>query len=138
MPASNENTLLIELMLTSERSLTASDDGGFSAAVVSDGGLAVVVYDCTELVEQTMESWAAQLGMRMVKRSRDPRGLHLAYSSNDPPGNFILDYGLVGEPSEAHIGFWFRSLTNVRFSGEDAGLQPLARRLLKAIQCVPQ
>ena len=132
-----KKTKLIEIGLTTDRSKTISDDGAFSAEILSKSGLATIIYNCQENVEKVVKQWAKKQHVRLVEKRSELEKLHLAYASNEPPGYFVLDYKVSSEPDEVKITFWFRTLSNVRLSGDQMGLEPLGEQLLQAIQCVP-
>ena len=136
-PSSGTTTKLIELGLTTDRSKIISDDGAFSAEILAKSGVSTVIYNCQENVEKVVKQWAKKHHVRLVEKRSGLEDLHLAYASNEPPGYFILNYEISTELDEVKITFWFRTLSNVRLSGDQMGLEPLGEQLLQAIQCVP-
>lgn len=132
---------LIELGLTTSREKGKTAEGAFSASVLAKSGLVPALYNCQKNVEATVGAWADKNGLKLIEKKSGLAELRLAYSSKSPPGNFLLDYSVSPNAqavTEASITLSFRSLSNVRLSGDDVGLEPLGQRLLQAIQCVPR
>jgi len=132
-----ENTL-IEIGLTIDRQKQASEDGAFTAEVMAHSGLVSALYNCQEKVVKIMNDWRKKYKIRLEEKLSTPGNLHLAFESSSPAGYFILDYTVSSSLDKAKIAFSFRSLANVRLSGDQVGLEPLGQDLLEAIQCVPR
>lgn len=140
-PTKSADASLIELGLTTRQSKTASGSGGFKATVFAKSGLVSALYDCRSAVEKTAREWAEKQAVRLAERKEEPQRLNLTYSSNIPPGFFVLDYRV--SPSrmaveDIRLSFLFRTLANVELPGDEVGLNALGFDLFKAAQCVPE
>jgi hypothetical protein len=133
----NDTIRLIEIGLTTDRSNTESADGAFSAEILAKSGVTAAIYNCQISVEEVVKLWAKKNHVKLLEKKSDSRSLHLLYSSKKPSGYFILDYKVTSELSKVKISFWFRTLSNVKLSGDQMGLEPLGEKLLQAIQCAP-
>jgi hypothetical protein len=121
-PTEESRQLLFHIKLSTDPSETKGP-GGFEGVVYWHERAVSTLYPCRDEVERVAMAWAEQEKVTVTKRrpGNDGRQLQLEFTSEAPAGSFFLTY---------------RTLTNIRLSGDHAGLRPLGLRLQQALQCV--
>lgn len=132
-----KSTRLIQVGLTTDRSVTHSADGAFTADVMAKSGLVTFLYPCHKNIARTISRWTEKYEMRLIENRSNKETLRLAYASENPSGYFVLDYRISEDLSDAYLDFSFRSLSNMKVPADEMGLEPLGQKLLEALQCVP-